>query len=47
MGMTLTLATLTESLANHAALRRVQRLQPVGRGRRQAFPADLPAARRC
>ena len=40
--MSMTAASLTEAIANHAALRRVQRLQPVGGAGDKLFPPTYP-----
>lgn len=40
--MSMTAASLTEAIANHAALRRIQRLQPVGGVGDKLFPPTYP-----
>ena len=40
--MSMTAASLTEAIANHAALRRIQRLQPVGGAGDKLFPPTYP-----
>lgn len=40
--MNMTASSLTEAIANHAALRRVQRLQPVGGAGDKIFPPTYP-----
>lgn len=43
MNMTLTAASLIEAIAQHAAFRRIQRLQPVGGVGDKLFPPTYPA----
>ena len=45
MNPTLTLSSLIEAIANHAAFRRVQRLQPVGGVGDKLFPPTYPPPR--
>lgn len=45
MSMTLTLSALSEAIADHAALRRIRRLQPVGGVGDKLFPPTYPGAR--
>ena len=44
--MNMTASSLAEAIANHAALRRIQRLQPVGGVGDKLFPPTYPGARR-
>ena len=46
MGTELTLSSLIEAVDNHAALRRVRRLQPAGGAGDKIFPSTYPGARR-
>ncbi len=46
MSMTLTVASLIDAIADHAAFRRVRRLQPVGGVGDKLFPPTYPGARR-
>ena len=45
MNATLTVLSLIEAIANHAAFRRVQRLQPVGGVGDKLFPPTYPPSR--
>lgn len=45
MSMTLTLSALSEAIADHAALRRIRHLQPVGGVGDKLFPPTYPGAR--
>ena len=45
MSMTLTVASLIDAIADHAAFRRVRRLQPVGGVGDKLFPPTYPPAR--
>lgn len=46
MSMTLTVSSLHDAVARHAAVRRISRLQPVGGAGDKIFPPTYPAARR-
>ena len=46
MGTTLTVSSLRDAIAHHAAFRRIGRLQPVGGAGDKIFPPTYPAARR-
>ena len=45
MSTTVTLSSLDDAMANHAAIRRVRRLQPVGGAGDKIFPPTYPGAR--